>query len=54
MYDWMIERFGTGIRYLRDISEYAKEHADKSTWKTVSDTAERIKTAFMDFYREEA
>lgn len=54
MYDWMAEHFGTGIRYLRDISEYAKEHADKSTWKTVSDTAERIKTAFMDFYREEA
>ena len=54
MYDWMAEHFGTGIQYLRDISEYAKEHADKSTWKTVSDTAERIKTAFMDFYREEA
>ena len=54
MYDWMIERFGTGIRYLRDISEYAKKHADKNAWKTVSDTAERIKAAFMDFYREEA
>ena len=45
-YDWMNETFGKGIKYLRDISEYAKKNASKKNIDEVLSIIEKIKTYF--------
>ena len=44
--EWMNDRFGKGIKYLRDISEYAKVNANENDKKEVLDTIEKIKNYF--------
>ena len=47
-YDWMTEKFGKGIKYLRDISEYAQKNANERKIKEVLEVIERVKNYFKD------
>ena len=42
-YDWMEEKFGKGISYLRDIMQYARENSDDLTIKEVLDVVSSLK-----------
>lgn len=44
--DWMIEKFGKGIVYLRDICKYAQENVTKEELDEVMETIELIKNAY--------
>lgn len=44
--DWMKERFGKGIKYLRDINEYVVQNATEKDKQEVLDTIERLKIYF--------
>lgn len=45
-YTWMTEKFGKGVIYIRDISEYAQKNANKSDIKEVLNVVERIRKYF--------
>ena len=45
-HDWMTEKFGKGINYLRDISEYAQKNVDESKIKEVLEAIERVREYF--------
>jgi len=42
-YEWMQEKFGKGIKYLRDISQYAKENVTPKDMEEVLEVVEKIK-----------
>lgn len=42
-YDWMVEKFGCGISYLRDISKYAKEHATDAEKEDIVKIADDVR-----------
>ena len=42
-YDWMEEKFGVGIKYLRDISNYARNNFDQDTVDQVVEVAGMIR-----------
>ena len=46
MHPWIREQFGTGIRHLREVSQYAAAHADETVWNKVADTAAEIRQYF--------
>ena len=43
----MTEKFGKGIRYLRDISEYAQKNANEKEINEVLEVIEKIKKCFQ-------
>ena len=45
--DWMKEKFGLGIRYMRDINSYARENATKEDVDKVIKTAAEIREYMM-------
>jgi len=45
-YDWMQEKFGKGIKYLRDINEYVIENATEEDKSETLDTIEKLKEYF--------
>ena len=47
-YEWMQEKFGKGIKYLRDINEYVIETATENDEKEVLQTVENLKKYFSD------
>ena len=47
-YDWMQEKFGKGIEYLRDINEYIIENATEKDKKEVLKVLESLKKYFND------
>ncbi|MBP3707321.1 MAG: hypothetical protein J6J36_01770 [Clostridia bacterium] len=40
----MIEKFGKGIKYFRDISEYAQRNATENDVKEILDIIDRVKS----------
>ena len=47
-YEWMTEKFGKGIKYLRDISEYARQNATEDTIKETLSVVEKVKDYFSN------
>lgn len=47
-YEWMSEKFGKGISYLRDISSYAKENATKEDVEKVLKVVEEVRKIFKE------
>ena len=47
-HDWMSERFGKGIKYLRDISEYARAHAEPEATARTLDAIEKVREYFAE------
>lgn len=45
-YDWMQEKFGKGIKYLRDINEYVIENVTEEEKKEVLEVVEKLKKYF--------
>ncbi len=45
-YDWMREKFGKGIKYLRDINEHVIQNVTEEDKKNVLKTCERLKKYF--------
>ncbi len=52
-YNWMAEKFGKGITYLRDISKFAKENASENDIKEVLNVIDRIREYFKENYIDE-
>lgn len=46
VHPWIRDQFGSGIQYLRDISQYAIAHADENVRNKVADTAAEIRSYF--------
>ena len=46
VHEWIRKQFGSGIRHLRDVSQYAVDHTDEAIWSKVADTAAEIRTYF--------
>lgn len=46
-YKWMEEKFGKGIKYLRDINEYIIENATDKDKQEVLETVEELKKYFV-------
>ncbi len=44
----MTEKFGKGIKYLRDISEYAKKNANENNIKEILEVIEKIRQFFEE------
>lgn len=44
--DWMIEKFGKGVSYARDICKYAQENVTEEKIQEILETIEKIKTYF--------
>ena len=47
-YDWMKEKFGKGIKFLRDINEYVINNTTDKEKKEVLDTVEKLKKYFKE------
>ena len=47
-YDWMTQQFGKGIKYLRDISEYAQKNNSQDNINAVLKAIEDIKSYFQE------
>lgn len=47
-YEWMQEKFGKGITYLRDINEYATQNATEKDKEQVLQTVEILKKYFKN------
>ena len=47
-YDWMTQKFGKGIKYLRDISEYAQKNVTDEDIKEILEDIEKVKKYFDD------
>ncbi len=45
-YDWMQEKFGKGIKYLRDINEYVIQNATEESKKEVFEANQKLKEYF--------
>lgn len=45
-YSWMTEKFGKGVKYLRDISEYAQKNVTDDIVKDVLDVIEKVRNYF--------
>ena len=45
-HEWMLQKFGKGIKYLGDIIDYAKNNASEDDKKAVVEVAEKVKTYF--------
>lgn len=45
-HSWMIEKFGKGIKYLRDVSEYAQKNVSEDDIKEILNVIEKIKKYF--------
>lgn len=45
-YDWMQEKFGKGIKYLRDINEYVIQNATEESKKEVFEVNQKLKEYF--------
>lgn len=52
-YDWMKEKFGKGIKYLRDINEYIEKNVTEEDKKKVLDTIEKLKRYFKEENKNE-
>ena len=46
IHSWMTEKFGKGIKYLRDIAEYAKNNANEDDIIEVLNVIEKVKKYF--------
>ena len=44
----MTEKFGKGIKYLRDISEYAQKNVTEDTIKEILDIIKEIRKYFQE------
>lgn len=42
-HNWMIKKYGKGLKHIRDIMEYAKENTNEYDIKKILDTIEKIK-----------
>ncbi len=47
-YDWMKEKFGKGIKYLRDINDYVMKNATEQDKKMVEETIKKLKSHFKE------
>lgn len=47
-YDWMTEKFGKGIKYLRDISEFAQKNVTENNIKEILNIIEKIRKYFQE------
>ena len=47
-HEWMVEKFGKGISYLRDISQYAKENANEETIAQVLSIVDNVRKYFQE------
>lgn len=47
-YDWMKEKFGKGIKYLRDINQYIMENETEKDRENVLETCEKLKKYFEE------
>lgn len=47
-YKWMAEKFGKGIKYLRDISEYAKNNVNENDIKEILEVIDKIREYFKE------
>ncbi len=47
-YDWMVEKFGQGISYLRDIAKYAKDHATDKEKESIVKIVDDVRKYFAD------
>ena len=47
-YKWMTEKFGKGITYLREISDYSQKNSNESNIKEVLNIIEKIKKYFNE------
>ena len=47
-YKWMTEKFGKGIKYLRDISEYAKNNVKEKDIKEILEVIDKIREYFKE------
>ena len=45
-YSWMTEKFGKGIKYLRDISEYAKDNVKEDDIKEILNVIDKVRKYF--------
>ncbi|MCI8290772.1 MAG: HIT family hydrolase [Clostridia bacterium] len=48
-YEWMSEKFGKGITYLRDISSYAQENTTKEERDEIIDVVQKAKEYFKNY-----
>lgn len=48
-YEWMNEKFGKGIAYLRDISSYVQKNVTQKEIDEILDTIEKLKDYFQDY-----
>lgn len=52
-YNWMTEKFGKGITYLRAISEYAQKNVNEEQIKEVLNVVEKIRKYFKEqFFKQ--
>ena len=47
-YDWMTEKFGKGVKYLRDISEYVQNNSTDENISEVLNVIENVKKYFQE------
>ena len=47
-YDWMTEKFGKGVKYLRDISEYVQNNSTDENISEVLNEIENVKKYFQE------
>lgn len=47
-YDWMKEKFGKGIKYLRDINDYVIENATEQDKEEVAEAIKKLKKYFKE------
>lgn len=47
-YSWMTEKFGKGIKYLRDISEYAQKNVTENNIKEILNIIEEVRKYFQE------
>ena len=52
-YDWMTEKFGKGITYLRYISVYAQENVNDNEIQNILEVIEKVKQYFKEHNIEE-
>ena len=51
-YPWMTEKFGKGVSYLRDISEYARNNSTKENVDNVLDVVNKVRNYFKENYKD--
>ena len=48
IYKWMTEKFGEGVKYLRDISEYAQKNVSVDNVEEILDVIEKVRKYFKE------